>query len=179
MREQQVACALLLVVIGVFFYGAQTFQQRSATQRSEADSARDAAIAAQEAFVNSKRALDQLTATTAGLRDYLELWEPHLRATQSAQATEQRVVDLVKQSDIFTESQRFEVLERKGDSVFPTSLRAHIIIKDEYVKAMNWLGLLEESVPTCRLSSCVLRRAESGNDVHLSLIVDLPIAPSI
>lgn len=179
MKEQQVACVLLLVIIGVFIYGAQTFQQRSAAQRNEANTARDAAVAAQESFVSAKRALDQLTASTAGLRGYLELWEPHLRATQSAQATEQRVVDLVKQSDIFTESQRFEVLERRGDPVFSSALRAHIIVKDEYSKAMNWLGLLEESVPTSRLSSCVMRRAESGNDVHLSLIVDLPIAPSI
>jgi crotonobetainyl-CoA:carnitine CoA-transferase CaiB-like acyl-CoA transferase len=179
MKEQQFACVLLLVIIGVFVYGAQTFQQRAASQRSEADSAKEAALAAQDSFVAAKRNLDQLTVTTEGLRAYLELWEPHLRATQSAQATEQRVVDLVKQSDIFTESQRFEVLERRGDSVFASALRAHIIVKDEYVKAMNWLALLEESIPTSRLSSCVLRRAESGNDVHLSLIIDLPIAPSI
>ena len=179
MKEQQTACLLLMLIIGGFFYGAQTFEQRRAYAQREANKAKESAFAAQAAFVSAKRALDQLNKSTADLRSFLEQWEPHLRATQSAQATEQRVVDLVKLSDVFTESQRFELLERREDSVFKSALRAHIIVKDEYAKTMNWLALVEETLPTSRISSCVMRRGESGNDVHLSLIIDLPIAPSI
>jgi hypothetical protein len=179
MKDQQLACVILLLIIGGFLYGAQTFQQRAAAQRREADTAREAMDAAQMSFVAAKRGLDQLKTSTGGLREFLEKWEPFLRSTQSAQATEQRVVDLVKQSDIFTESQRFELMERRGDAVLTGCLRAHIVVKDEYVKVINWLGNLEESIPTSRLTSCVLRRAESGSDVHLELVVDLPILPSI
>ncbi|RFC44322.1 MAG: hypothetical protein DVB23_002355 [Verrucomicrobia bacterium] len=179
MKDQQLACVILLLIIGGFVYGAQSFEQRASAQRREADTARETMETAQMSFVSAKRGLDQMKASTEGLRAFLELWEPHLRATQSAQATEQRVVDLVKQSDIFTESQRFELMERRGDAVLTGCLRAHIVIKDEYVKTINWLGNLEASIPTSRLTSCVLRRAESGSDVHLELIVDLPILPSI
>jgi len=179
MKEQQTACVLLMLIIGGFFYGAHTFEQRRAYHQREANKAKENASAAQQAFVTAKKALDQLNKSTLELRSFLEQWEPHLRSTQSAQATEQRVVDLVKLSDVFTESQRFELMERRDDAVFKSALRAHIIVKDEYAKTMNWLALVEQTLPTSRVSSCVLRRGESGNDVHMSLIIDLPIAPSI
>jgi hypothetical protein len=86
---------------------------------------------------------------------------------------------LVKQSDFFTESQRFEMLERRDDTVFKNALRAHIIVKDEYTKSMNWLASLEESLPTSRLSSLVVKRGDSGNDIQMTLVIDLPIAPAI
>jgi hypothetical protein len=179
MKEQQMACVVLILVIGGFLYGAQTFEQRMSAARREANASKEAADAAQQAFGTSKRALDVLTKSTVELSSFLEEWEPHLRATQSAQSTEQSIVDLVKQSDIFTESQRFEMLERRDDTVFKNALRAHIIVKDEYTKSMNWLASLEESLPTSRLSSLVVKRGDSGNDIQMTLVIDLPIAPAI
>lgn len=179
MKDQQIACFLLILLIGAFLYGAQSFEQRMSAQKREATAAEDASMKALQTFTASKRSLDQITKSTAELRSFLEEWEPHLMATQSAQATEQRVVDLVKQYDVFTESQRFELLERRDDKVFKGALRAHIIVKDEYSKAMNWLAILEQTLPTSRLTSCVLRRGESGNDIHMNLTIDLPIAPAI
>jgi len=179
MKDQQLACLLLITIIASFCYGAHSFEQRKSFHQREANAAKEAALTAQQTFAGAKRSLDQLNRTTEGLRGFLEQWEPHLRSTQSAQATEQRVVDLVKQSGVFTESQRFELLDRRDDTVFSGALRAHIIVKDEYAKTMNWLALLEETLPTSRLSSCVIKRGESGNDIHLSLVIDLPIVPSV
>jgi hypothetical protein len=179
MKDQQMACVLLILVIGGFGYGAQTFQQKMAFHQREAEGARAATETAMQALAAARRDLDKLTRSTTDLRGFLEQWDPYLRATQSPQATEQRIVDLVKQSDIFTESQRFELLDRSDGPVFKSALRAHIVVKDEYSKAINWLAVLEETLPTSRICSCVLRRSESANDIRMELIIDLPITTTI
>ncbi len=179
MKDQQLACFVLVLVIGGFLYGAQTFHQKMAVHQQEAETAKEEAQKAQSEFGLAKQSLDKLVQETEELREFLGQWDPYLRATQSPQATEQRLVDMVKQLDIFTESQRFELLDRRDGGVFRSSLRAHITVKDDYAKAINWLATLEETLPTSRISSCVMRRGESGNDIRMELIIDLPIATSI
>jgi len=174
-KAQQSACFILVLLVVAFCFGANAFHAKTAAAQAAAEEARTAAMGAESKLVVARRDLSRLTQSTAGLRSYMEAWDVHLRATQSAQATEQRIVDLVKQGDIFTESQRFELVDRRDDKVIKSSLRAHITVKDDYAKALNWLGKFEESLPTSRISSCVLRRGESGNDVRMQLIVDLPI----
>jgi hypothetical protein len=179
MKEQQTACVILVLLAMGFLYGAQTFHGKMAAAQSAAEDARVAAQTAETKLAGQRRELSKKTEASEGLRSYLEDWDVHLRSTQSAQSTEQRIVDLVKQSDIFTESQRFELVERRDDTVIKSALRAHITVKDDYAKAMNWLADLEAHLPTSRITSCVLRRGESGNDIRMQLIVDLPILSAL
>ena len=87
-----------------------------------------------------------------------------------------RSIEIVKSGQVFATSQRTEVLSNDKDNGFiPKRLRAHLIIQDEYSKTLNWLGNLEESLPSSRLSNYRLTRGLSGNDVQLEITLDWPL----
>ena len=179
MKDQQVACILLALAIVGFGYGAQTFYTKLTLKKQEASEGKAAAMAAQQSFVRADRGLKNLMNSTADLREFHDAWAPYLRTTQSPQSTEQRVIDLVKQAEVFAVSQRFELLDQRDNPLFKHILRAHLTIEDEYSKALNWMASVEETLPTSRISSCLMKRGESGDDIHLELILDLPVADKI
>jgi hypothetical protein len=81
-------------------------------------------------------------------------------------------------------AQRFEVVPNKsGTSVpnasnatIPQIVRAHLTIEDDFIKTINWLGDLESKLPSARITSLALARGQSGNDLRMDLVVDVPLA---
>ncbi|MEO0416930.1 MAG: hypothetical protein AAF226_18485, partial [Verrucomicrobiota bacterium] len=55
------------------------------------------------------------------------------------------------------------------------ALIADLVIEDSYSKAMNWLGLLEERIPNCRVAQCTIRNGESSNNINMAISVQIPI----
>ncbi len=45
----------------------------------------------------------------------------------------------------------------------------------DYVKALNWLGRLEEELAALARPQSQDRPGETGNDINLTLVVDLPL----
>lgn len=178
MKEKQMACFVLLLFVGFMTYFTQTSYKKLTAARKEAYDAKSAAQTAQTTFNNATTLLNKLKKDTQGKRDFHAQWEPFLKNTSSPEATEQKVIDCIKGAGVFAVSQRFERLQRQHDPLMPYILRAHLIIEDEYSKAFNWLGELEETLPTSRVSSMHMKRGESGDDLRLELIVDVPIMSS-
>jgi hypothetical protein len=58
------------------------------------------------------------------------------------------------------------------------ALVADLVVEDDYSKTLNWLGRLEEAIPTCRIIRCQIVRGDRGNDVHLDLQIQIPILKS-
>lgn len=175
MKDKQVACLLLLILVAGLVYGTQKTYKMMMASRAEAAENVSAAQTAKLKFSTVQVALNRLKAETQGLREFHAAWEPFFQATGGPQGTEQAVIDSVKSADVFAVSQRFELLDRKNDPYVKNILRAHLTIEDEYSKVFNWLADLEEAIPTSRVTSCKLLRGAAGDDIHLELIVDLPI----
>ncbi len=178
MKDKQMACMVLLLIVAAMFFGAQKSYKKMTSIRKDALAEKESAMQSQQAYNTAKRALDTLENQTSNLREFHAEWEPYLRATRSPQASEQRVIDLVKRAEVFAESLRFELITKIDSPVFDYILRAHVSIQDEYSKAFNWLAAIEEELPTCRITSCKLYHGESGDDLGMELIVDLPILKS-
>ena len=91
---------------------------------------------------------------------------------------------LIKQAGLILLAQRFEVVPNKSDTSVPSSadetvpqiVRAHLTIEDDFIKSINWLGELESKLPSARISNLELARGQSGNDLRMNLVVDVPLA---
>jgi len=175
MKERQIACVLLVLVIAGFIYGTQRSYQELVKVRKAATKARGEAVAAETSATAARRSLDKLKQTTGELREFAKAWSPYVESVRSPQATEQRIIDLIKESEVFAASQRFELLDQKKAPLITRRLRAHITIEDDYGKTLNWMAKIENAIPVCRVASCRLQRGESGNDVRVELILDFPI----
>ncbi len=178
MKDKQTACLVLMLIVVCLVYGTQKSYKKMTVVRKEAAAEKQSAMQAQQAYSTAKVSLDTLEAETSNLRQFYAEWEPYLRATRSPQSSEQRIIDLVKRAEVFAVSQRFELISNMNDPVFEYILRAHVTIEDEYSKAFNWFSALEEELPTSRVTSCKLYRGDSGDDLGMELIVDLPIVKS-
>lgn len=175
MQDKQIACLLLVLVMAGFVYATLTSQGKLMKEQKALLEARGEAIKAEGASSSAKRELAKLKEYSAALRDFAKAWSPYVEAVTSSQATEQRVIDLIKESGVFALSQRFELMEQKKDSLVKKRLRANLTIEDHYAKVLNWMGKVESAIPVCRVTSARLTRGQSGNDVRLELILDFPV----
>ncbi|MEM7600403.1 MAG: hypothetical protein AAF357_03185 [Verrucomicrobiota bacterium] len=175
MNERQIACAILVLVVVGLAYGANKSYTGMVAAKQAAEESRAKALEASNAANVAKRALVDLKESTEDLRAFKDAWEPYVTAVRSPQATEQKVIDLIKSSDVFAVSQRFELLSQKNDPLIKQRLRAHVTIEDDYAKALNWMGALERELPVTRVNNCQVSRGDSGNDIRLRLVLDFPI----
>lgn len=175
MQEKQIACMLLVLVMAAMVYGTLKAHGMLVKEQKAAHDARGAAVKAEGAASTARRELAQLKDSTASLREFAKAWSPYVDAVRSSQATEQRVIELIKDAGVFALSQRFELLDQKKDPLVTKRLRAHITIEDHYAKTLNWMASVETAIPVCRVNSCKMSHGQSGNDVHLELILDFPV----
>ncbi|MFT5465970.1 MAG: hypothetical protein ACI8UO_001067 [Verrucomicrobiales bacterium] len=174
MKEKQAACLVLIILIAVFAFGTQkVYKLKSGASTKAADNSA-AAETAKQLFTMSQGALSRLKTSTKEVRDFHTEWEQHFNATANWQTTESRILDSIRHN-VFGEKQRFELLENKDNPFIKQTLRGHLILQDEYSKVLNWLGGLEESFPTSRITSCIITRGTAGDNIKVELIVDIPI----
>ena len=138
-----------------------------------------AAIKATTAETSRQRAqieLDKKTRETQGLRDYLDEWQPYLRMTKTESEAERMFNTKLKQGALVIWRQSFEPMKLNDESTIPNALRARITFEDDYYKMLNWVGSLESSLPTSRVSTCRITKGAKGNDIKMDLDVEVPLA---
>jgi hypothetical protein len=180
MKEKQTACVLLFLVAIGLAYGMNKFHTNLVTRQAEATAAENEAEGAEFQRANAQKQLAVLKVRTQGVRDYFDQWLPHLGSAGSVEKEEKKIFDLIKSAQIFAASQRMEVTKASGDkdAFIPSKLRAHLVIQDDYTRTMNWIGSLEEALPSCRFSSLKMTRGISKNDVKVEVTVDFPLIAS-
>ena len=177
MNNHKMACFFLLVVIGGLLYGTQEMRNRTAKAREAAESARAEAESAQLQRGMAETALIALERETFELREGYKAWFPHFRAATTPQEGEQRISDAVREGKVFLLSNRFQMkdfaAEDKG--VLIGALEGELEFEDDYVKTLNWLGKLEETVPNCRITGCNIIRGDRANNIRVKLKLEMPI----
>ncbi|MCS7009198.1 MAG: hypothetical protein NZL93_04590, partial [Chthoniobacterales bacterium] len=57
----------------------------------------------------------------------------------------------------------------------PAIMRASLSIEDNYVSVLNWIGLIEEELPTLRTASISITKGERPNDIRTELVFEVPL----
>lgn len=175
MKDKQAAVVILIMLIIGLAYGTNQMHKKMLDMRDQAEMAKMEADDAEAQRLAAEDSLRVLKQETDGLREFYRAWLPHLEMVQSSQAGEGRLIEAVKRGGVFSTSQRFDNGVGEQGTVIPRTLKAHLVFEDEYAKAINWMGQLEKELPTARTSEYVVRRGDSGNDVHISLVLEVPI----
>lgn len=178
MKNHQTACALLAVLTVGMLYGVNTLRNSTSAAREIAEQALTDAEAAEDQVTIASTQLTMLDSKTSELRLVYGEWKPHFEAHHTAQDAEQRVAEVIREGKVFLISQKFETREVDSQSIIPEALVADLIVEDDYSRSLNWLGKLEEAIPTCRITKCSIGRGERGNDVHLVVQLQIPILRS-
>ena len=175
MKDKQAAVFVLILIIVGLAYGTHQMRKKMIDMRDQAEASKLQADSAEAQRLAAEDSLRILKQETDGLREFYRAWLPHLEAVQTPQAGEAKLIDAVKQGGVFSTSQRFENGLANEGNVIPRTLKAQLVFEDEYAKAINWMGQLERLLPTARTSEYIVRRGDSGNDVHISLMLEVPI----
>lgn len=178
MNNKHLACTILGFLVAAMAYGTMMFHNKLKVAKDDEEAAQaayDNAVFARSAQQRSQIVLEK---NTKGVREYLSLWEPHLKQTRNPQFGEALINLRIKQGDIITLSQGFETVNFNKGGTIPRTLQARLVFEDDYVKTLNWLANLEGTMPASRVSSLRLSKGQSGNDIKMEVTIDVPILDS-
>ncbi|MGC1481718.1 MAG: hypothetical protein WA771_14555 [Chthoniobacterales bacterium] len=150
-------------------------RKRLASVQTEVAEAQ-ATVSATELLLNTERnAMRDIRENSASMLAFLDAWTPPLGAIDTPESGELHVASRVKEANLITLAQRFEVAAVQGNDAIPRTIRAHLTFEDDYAKTMNWLGNIEETMPSSRVTDLRVARGEGGNDIRVSLVIDVPL----
>ncbi|MDF1853743.1 MAG: hypothetical protein P1U85_23130 [Verrucomicrobiales bacterium] len=175
MSNHKVACFFLVLLIVGMLYGVNQLRNASVKARDAAEAAQVQAESAEQEAQLAQIQLKSLESKTAALRQISEEWKPYFERFATSQDAEQRLVEVIREGNVFLISQKFESREVDKEALISDALVADLVVEDDYTKTINWLGALEEQIPSCRISKCHLKRGDRGNDINLELQIQIPI----
>lgn len=178
MTNHQTACAVLALLTVGMLYGVNSLRNSTSAAREVAEKALADAETAESQVTIASNQLTLLDSKTAELRLVYGEWKPHFEAHRSAQEAEQRVAEVIREGNVFLISQKFETRDVDSQAIISEALVADLIVEDDYARSLNWLGKLEESIPSCRITKCSIGRGDRGNDIHLVVQLQIPILKS-
>lgn len=175
MTNHKTACMILVLLIAGMLYGVNQLRNAAATKAQAAEATRTEAETAEQQAQLAQIQLKTLESKTARLRSIYEEWEPHFKNCKTPQDAEQKIAEVIREGDVFLISQKFDARDLDKTALVSKAVVADLIVEDDYSKTLNWLGRLEESLPSCRITKCNLTRGDRGNNIHLELQVQIPV----
>ncbi|MEM7603326.1 MAG: hypothetical protein AAF357_18175 [Verrucomicrobiota bacterium] len=175
MNNHKSACLVLIILIAGMLYGVNELRNATNAARDVTAQAQTDAETAEQQAQLAQIQLKSLESKTSALRSAYAQWQPHFANYKTAQDAEQRIAEVIREGDVFLISQKFETKEIEKGALISHALVAELVVEDDYSKTLNWLGRLEEEIPSCRIERCNIKRGDRGNDVHLELKVQIPV----
>ena len=174
MNGKQLACVVLMVIIGAITYVAQIVHKKSAAMLGSAESAEAAAADADMQRNIAEKTTERTRFEATDKHRFLQTWQPYIDKTQTQQEVEQSVMASLRTSSVFASSQKFEK-KLNRDVVLPSIIRASLVIEDEYPKTLNWLGDLERKIPMLRVTNCRITGAQDPKNVSMEVALEVPL----
>ncbi len=175
MNKHKAACLLLSAMILLMAFAVTKVRGKAVLARQDSDMAKAQAESAESQKKIAEIKLKSIDSQTSELRKVYAEWLPHFEAFQNTGDGEQRIAEVVREGDVFLISQKVKSEKVKESGLITHALIADLVIEDEYTKVLNWLGKVEEQIPSCRISKCVITRGDRGNDIHMELKILVPV----
>jgi hypothetical protein len=183
MNNKHIACIVIALLCVLIFQGVSMVRTRALAMQKASETAKHGAELSGITLTTQRAVLNDLKVKSADLIEYLGEWEPHFARLSTPESGEINVNALIKQDNLVLLAQRFEVSPNKTEGVgavgvatIPRIVRAHLTIEDDFIKTMNWLGAVESKLPISRVSNLDITRGQTGNDVRMNVVIDIPQA---
>lgn len=175
MSKKHLACVVIILLIAVLVQLTLSMNKRMLKMQGEADRAKAQAASSSLQLQIERSQFAELESSSKSLIEYLNVWLPYFNAVDSAQSAELKISLRVKEDNLVSLSQKYEVASNPGNAFLPTIMRARLTFEDDYVRLMNWLGQIEAQLPTIRIGSIRLTRGTSGSDLKMELALEQPL----
>lgn len=175
MNRKHLAALLVAFAAVLLIQGALTIRGQLSSLRSSVEAAETEAIGVETQLRTEQQLVLALRQSSKGLIDYLVEWEPFLQQIDSAAAGELNLGARIKGSGIISLAQRYELVNNADNVTIPQMVRAHLTFEDDYARTLNWVGQIEADLPAARISTFKIQRGQTGNDVRVDLVIDLPL----
>jgi Na+-transporting methylmalonyl-CoA/oxaloacetate decarboxylase gamma subunit len=176
MNPKQLACFILMALIGVIVYIAQIVHQKVSAMRQEAEDAESAATNAETERSAAEIKTAVLKTETEEIRRFLRAWLPAVEKIQTQQEVEQTIELSIREGSIGLVLQRRT--EPKGSTtnkLIPKSVVTTLTIEEEYAKVLNWLGDIERRLPLSRMKVVQITGGSSARQLKLDVSFETPI----
>lgn len=176
MNNKHLACAIVIVCIALLVQATLWMNKRMIKMKVEADSAKSSVASSTVQLQVQRAQFSELEKNSKAIIEYLNIWQPYFGAVDSAQAAELKISLKIKQDNLVSLSQRYEVVGNPNNSFLPDLVRAHLTFEDNYARLLNWFGQIESQLPTLRTAGVRLSRGTSEEDLKMELILEQPLA---
>jgi len=164
------------MIIAAMAYGTLMMKNKLDAAKEESEGVERAALSATSARKGAQIDLDKKTRDTEDLREYLAEWDSYLKQTKTVTDAERMFNQKVTQGNLTIFDQSFVSTSIKKGSTIPSSHGVRLVIEDDYHRLLDWIGSLESTLPTSRVTNCTISKGGKGNDVKIKLLAEVPLA---
>ncbi|MBK8040697.1 MAG: hypothetical protein IPK22_26730 [Verrucomicrobiaceae bacterium] len=176
MNPKQLACFILMALIGVIMYSAQIVHQKVTAMRQEADDAESAATNAETERSTAEIKTAVLKTETEEIRRFLRAWLPAVEKIQTQQEVEQTIELSLREGGIgLVRQRRTEPKGSTTNKLIPKSVVTTLTIEEEYAKVLNWLGDIERRLPLSRMKIVQITGGSTARQLKLDVSFETPI----
>jgi tRNA (Thr-GGU) A37 N-methylase len=176
MNPKQIACFVLMALIGVIVYVAQIVHQKVTAMRHEAEDAESAAATAETERSTAEIKTAMIKTETEELRRFLRSWLPAVDKIQTQQEVKKTVELSLREGGItLVRQSKDEPKASNTNKVIPRSVLTTISIEDEFAKVLNWLGDIERRLPLARMKAVQVSGGSTARQLKLDATFETPI----
>jgi len=176
MNPKQLACVVLLLIIGAMTYTAQIIHNKVATTRAAAEDAETAATTAETERSTAEIEATMFKTDTEEVRRFLRSWLPAIERVQTQQEAEQTIELSLRERGInLVRSRKTELKQTAGNKIIPKSVLTTLTIEEEFAKVLNWLGDIERRLPTARMKVVQITGGSTGRQLKMEVSFETPI----
>ena len=176
MNPKQIACIILLMIIGGMTYTAQMIHKTVATTRTAAEDAESAAVTAENERSTAEIDTTVFKTETEEVRRFLRSWLPAIEHVQTQQEAEQIIELSLRERGInLVRSRKTESKQSAGNKLIPRSVITTLTIEEEFAKVLNWLGDIERRLPTARMKVVQITGGSTGSQLKMEVSFETPI----
>lgn len=176
MNPKQLACVILLIIIGAMTYTAQIIHNKVTTTRQEAEGVETSATTAENERSTAEIETTVFKTDTEDVRRFLRAWLPAIERVQTQQEAEQTIELSLRERGIsLVRSRKTELKTQRENKVIPKSVLTTLTIEEEYAKVLNWLGDIERRLPTARMRVVQLTGGSTGRQLKMDVSFETPI----
>lgn len=175
MNPKQLACVVLMMIIGVVTYFAQIIHKKVAVMKESALEARQQVVTAESSRQTAEILTARTRAETEDLRRFLQAWTPYVDKAQTEQEVESAIEYSLRDRGIsLIRSRKTEIKSSRDNKLIPKTVLTTVVIEDEYAKVLNWFGDLEKRLPMARVKTFRLTGGSSSRQLRLDISLETP-----
>lgn len=176
MNPKQLACVVLMMIIGLVTYFAQIIHKKVAVMKESALEARQQVVTAEGSRQTAEILTARTRAETEDLRRFLQAWTPYVDKAQTEQEVESAIEYSLRDRGIsLIRSRKTEIKSSRDNKLIPKTVLTTVVIEDEYAKVLNWFGDLEKRLPLARVKTFRLTGGSSSRQLRLDISLETPL----